>query len=115
MRKTVQDALALLVIGGAVLSTPPAAAGFRHIHVGPPIVVAPPVSVPPPMVVQPPVLVDPRVVVAPPIVVPPRVVVAPPVEVAPPVVVVEPYAEPVPGYAHEAEVDYGPPVEDDGY
>ena len=50
-RKTVQDALALLVIGGAVLSTPPAA-GYRHIHVGPPIVVAPPVSVPPPVVVH---------------------------------------------------------------
>ena len=42
MRKTFrQSALALMLLGGAVLATAPAFAGYRHIYVGPPAVVAP--------------------------------------------------------------------------
>ena len=101
MRKTSrQSALALMVLGGAVIATAPAFAGYRHIYVGPPAVVAPPVvAVAPPVVVAPPlVAVEPYA---------PEVIVEPPVvPVAPPVVG---YAPPVP-VAPEAEFDYGPPA-----
>ena len=87
MRKTFrQSALALMLLGGAVLATAPAFAGYRHIYVGPPAVVAPPV-----------VAVEPYA---------PEVIVEPVVPVAPPVVG---YAPPVP-VAPEAEFDYGPPA-----
>ena len=98
MRKTFrQSALALMLLGGAVLATAPAFAGYRHIYVGPPAVVAgPPVAVGPPVVVAPPVVaVEPYA---------PEVIVEPVVPVAPPVVG---YAPPVP-VAPEAEFDYGP-------
>ena len=42
MRKTFrQSALALMLLGGAVLATAPAFAGYRHIYVGPPAVLDP--------------------------------------------------------------------------
>ena len=108
MRRTFrQSALALMVLGGAVLATAPAFAGYRHIYVGPPAVVDPPVVVAPPVAVAPPVVaVEPYA---------PEVIVEPVVPVAPPVVG---YAPPVP-VAPEAEFDYGPPagpaLELDGY
>ena len=93
MRKTFrQSALALMLLGGAVPATAPAFAGYRHIYVGPPAVVAPPVAVAPPVVA-----VEPYA---------PEVIVEPVVPVAPPVVG---YAPPVP-VAPEAEFDYGPPA-----
>ena len=47
-----QSALALMVLGGVVIATAPAFAGYRHNYVGPPAVVAPPVvAVTPPVVV----------------------------------------------------------------
>ena len=93
MRKTFrQSALALMLLGGAVLATAPAFAGYRHTYVGPPVVVAPPVAVAPPVVA-----VEPYA---------PEVIVEPVVPVAPPVVG---YARPVP-VAPEAEFDYGPPA-----
>ena len=99
MRKTFrQSALALMVLGGAVLATAPAFAGYRHIYVGPAAVVAPPVAVAPPVIVAPPVVaVEPYA---------PEVIVEPVAPVAPPVVG---YAPPVP-VAPEAEFDYGPPA-----
>jgi len=100
MRKTFrQSALALMLLGGAVLATAPAFAGYRHIYVGPPAVVAPPVAVAPPLAVAPPVVaIEPYA---------PEVIVQPPVvPVAPPVVG---YASPVP-VAPEADFDYGPPA-----
>ena len=98
MRKTFrQSALALMLLGGAVLATAPAFAGYRHIYVGPPAVVAPPVAVAPPLAVAPPVVaIEPYA---------PEVIVQPVVPVAPPVVG---YASPVP-VAPEADFDYGPP------
>ena len=92
MRKTFRLALALMLLGGAVLATAPACAGYRHIYVGPPAVVAPPVAVAPPVVA-----VEPYA---------PEVIVEPVVPIAPPVVG---YAPPVP-VAPEAEFDYGPPA-----
>ena len=52
MRKTFrQSALALMLLGGAVLATAPAFAGHRNIYTGPAAVVAPPVlAVAPPVV-----------------------------------------------------------------
>ena len=100
MRKTFrQSALALMLLGGAVLATAPAFAGYRHIYVGPPAVVAPPVaSVAPPVAIAPPVVaIEPYA---------PEVIVQPVVPVAPPVVG---YASPVP-VAPEADFDYGPPA-----
>jgi len=101
MRKTFcQSALALTLLGGAVLATAPAFAGYRHIYLGPPAVVAPPVvvAVPPPVAVVPPVVaVEPYA---------PEVIGEPVAPVAPPVVG---YAPPVP-VAPEAEFDYGPPA-----
>ena len=81
-----------MLLGGAVLATAPAFAGYRHIYVGPPAVVAPPVAVAPPVVA-----VEPYA---------PEVIVEPVVPIAPPVVG---YAPPVP-VAPEAEFDYGPPA-----
>ena len=94
MRKTFcQSALALMVLGGATLANAPAVAGHRHIYVGPPAVVGPPVvAVTPPVVA-----VEPYA---------PEVIVEPVVPIAPPVVG---YAPPVP-VAPEAEFDYGPPA-----
>ena len=73
MRKTFrQSALALMFLGGTVLATAPAFAGYRHLYVGPPVVVAPPVAVAPPVVAvepyAPEVIVEPVVPVAPPVV-----------------------------------------------
>jgi hypothetical protein len=105
MRKTFrQSALALMLLGGAVLATAPAFAGYRHIYVGPPAVVAPPVAVAPPVTVAPPVAIAPPVVAVEPYA--PEVIVQPVVPVAPPVVG---YASPVP-VAPEADFDYGPPA-----
>ena len=106
-RRFRQSALACMVLGGAVLATAPAFAGYRHIYVGPPAMVAPPVIVAPPVAVAPPVVaVDPYA---------PEVIVEPVVPVAPPVVG---YAPPVP-LVPEAEFDDGPPagpaLEVDGY
>jgi hypothetical protein len=93
MRKTFrQSALALMLLGGAVLATAPAFAGYRHIYVGPSAVVAPPVAVASPVVA-----VEPYA---------PEVIVEPVVPVAPSVVG---YAPPVP-VAPEAECAYGPPA-----
>ena len=45
MRKTFrQSALALMLLGGAVLATAPAFAGYRDIYIGPPAVVTPPMK-----------------------------------------------------------------------
>ena len=105
MRKTFrQSALALMLLGGAVLATAPAFAGYRHIYVGPPAVVAPPVAVAPPVTMAPPVAIAPPVVAIEPYA--PEVIVQPVVPVAPPVVG---YTPPVP-VAPEAEFDYGPPA-----
>ena len=96
MRKTFrQSALALMLLGGAVLATAPAFAGYRHIYVGPPAVVAPPVAVAPPVVA-----VEPYA---------PEVIAEPVVPVAPPVVGYAPPVIPVVPAAPEAEFDYGPP------
>ena len=96
MRKVLcRSALALMVLGGAATATAPASGGYRHIYVGPPVVVAPPVAVVPPVAVPPPVIaVEPYA---------PEVVVVP---VAPPVVG---YGPPDP-VAPEPEFDYGPPA-----
>ena len=97
MRKTLrQSALALMVLGGAVLVTAPAFAGYRHIYVGPAAVVPPPVvAVAPPVVA-----VEPYA---------PEVIVEPVVPVAPPVVGYAPPVMPVP-VAPLPEFAYGPPA-----
>jgi len=97
MRKTFcQSALALMVLGGATLANAPAVAGHRHIYVGPPAVVGPPVvAVTPPVVA-----VEPYA---------PEVIAEPVVPVAPPVVGYAPPVIPVVPAAPEAEFDYGPP------
>ena len=88
MRKTLrQSALALMVLGGAVLVTAPAFAGYRHIYV---VVPPPVVAVAPPVVAVQPYA--------------PEVIVEPVVLVAPPVVGYAPPVMPVPVAPHQSSI-----------